>query len=854
MYHKYRLGRTAYACGVTILTERFVLTAAHCTYERWKKLPADRVFVKVGLSNLDSPEDHMRQFEVDKITRHKQYNMDTFENDIALLKLSWEITYTNYIQPACLWQGDSELSKIISKIGFVVGWGLVDGYSLPKELSETTMPIVSRKKCMESDKRHYNKYYFKSKTFCAGCYNGSHTSHGDSGGGLYMRMGSSWVLRGIVSNAKINASTLKIQSDSYTIFTDVAYYLNWIKKKVPAIPYLAVDTKLITETDFDYMNCSKVTYPSGTQQEREELVNLAYILNGSQSAETAESCGEKKTVVQQLIANGYKTFTGSWPWHGAMFRRYKDGAILYTCGVTIMTEQFVITAAHCTFDGENKLLADHVLIKVGINNLDSPERHVQQHDVDVIIRHEDFNNITSENDIAILKLYSEITYNSYIQSICLWQGDTQSSKLISQVGYIVGWGLNEDYRMPQDLNEATVQIVSRRECIESDRSHFSKFSFESKTFCAGHRNGTQITQGDSGGGLFIRVGLNWVLRGIVSNALLDDDLLHVSEDSYVVFTDVAFYMSWIISKVTIMTRSTIDIGPIAEHPGSTSLANSGSQANLLEIANCGKDKYPSETPEEVKGYLNQYPWLAVVEYINMNTRVLEVVCHGVLIHPSFLITAAHCVQKKRLSVIRSVRLNDYDLNSVTDIFQIDGETNTLLTATRIAVSSVFIHPDYDTLKFESPSIAVIKLHKPTTTTPICLAPRDATDLPKDKKFTIIGWKRYNRSKKPMIRNEVQLVSFAECRRKYAAEKIVLDSTGGQVCGTFSRDDDSSSCSRYLASAPFQYVMNGPFEGRYFLAAISSFGHKNCSFAELPDVFTNVAHYSDWIYEKVRQNE
>ena len=101
-----------------------------------------------------------------------------------------------------------------------------------------------------------------------------------------MRMGSSWVLRGIVSNAKINASTLKVQADSYTIFTDVAYYLNWIKTKVPDIPYLAVDTKLITETDFDYGNCSKVTYPSGTQQEREELVNLAYILNGSQSAET----------------------------------------------------------------------------------------------------------------------------------------------------------------------------------------------------------------------------------------------------------------------------------------------------------------------------------------------------------------------------------------------------------------------------------------------------------------------------------------------------------------------------------------------------------------------------------------
>nr|XP_029720064.1 transmembrane protease serine 9-like [Aedes albopictus] len=581
---------------------------------------------------------------------------------------------------------------------------------------------------------------------------------------------------------------------------------------------------------------------------------LALISFGSQSAEAAGNCGEKKTVAQQLIANGYKALAGSWPWHGAMFHRYRKGATVYVCGVTIMTEQFVITAAHCTIDPNErqKLPANRVFVKVGISNLDSPERHVQQHDVDLIIRHEEYDEVTFENDIALLKLYSEITYNNYIQPICLWQGDTQLSKIVSQVGYIVGWGLNEDYKLPQDLNEATVPIVSRRECIESDRNHFSKFYFESKTFCAGHRNGTHAAQGDSGGGLFMRIGSNWVLRGIVSNTKAHPDTLKVAADSYVIFTDVAFYMRWINSKVTIMTSFTIDIEPIIEPPGTPSLAGSDSQANLLGIANCGKDTYPSGTPEEVKGYLNQYPWLAVVEYINMNTRVLEDVCHGVLIHPSFLVTAAHCVQKKRLSVIRSVRLNDYRLDTVTDIFKIDGKTIST-TATRIPVRGISIHPDYDTPKFAN-SIALIKLDKPTTTTPICLAPRDATDLPRDKKFTIIGWKRSNRPEKPMIRNVVQLASFADCRSKYAGEKLVLDSSGGQVCSTYSHDDDSSSCSHYLGSAPFQYVKNGPFEGRYFLAAISSFGHSNCKRDEYPDVFTNVAHYSDWLYEKVKQNE
>nr|XP_029720523.1 chymotrypsin-like protease CTRL-1 [Aedes albopictus] len=280
MFHRYRLGRTDYACGVTILSEQFVLTAAHCTFDRWQTLPADRVFIKVGFCNLNSPEDRMRQIDVDKIIRHEEYNRDSFENDIALLKLYSEITYTSYIQPVCLWQGDTELSKIISKIGYVVGWGLDEAYNLPNQLSEATMPIVSSTECKMRNNLHHYKFYIESKTFCAGRRNGTFVSHGDSGGGFYMWMGSNWGLRGIVSNAKLNASTLKVQADSYTIFTDVAYYSNWIKTNVPDIPYLAVDTEQTTEIEYegkpnllDLRNCGMYTHPSGTQEEGEELVN-----------------------------------------------------------------------------------------------------------------------------------------------------------------------------------------------------------------------------------------------------------------------------------------------------------------------------------------------------------------------------------------------------------------------------------------------------------------------------------------------------------------------------------------------------------------------------------------------------
>ncbi|KXJ84360.1 hypothetical protein RP20_CCG009420 [Aedes albopictus] len=121
MFHRYRLGIVGYVCGVTILTEQFVLTAAHCTYERGSQsLPANRLFVKVGFSNLDSPEDRVRQFDVDKIARHEEYDMDSFENDIALLKLSCEIIFTNYIQPAA---GTALMSAMETvEVDCICGW------------------------------------------------------------------------------------------------------------------------------------------------------------------------------------------------------------------------------------------------------------------------------------------------------------------------------------------------------------------------------------------------------------------------------------------------------------------------------------------------------------------------------------------------------------------------------------------------------------------------------------------------------------------------------------------------------------------------------------------------------------
>ncbi|XP_055637679.1 polyserase-2-like [Toxorhynchites rutilus septentrionalis] len=581
-----------------------------------------------------------------------------------------------------------------------------------------------------------------------------------------------------------------------------------------------------------------------------DITLIFAVLSILADAASADTCGQKKVIAQQYISHGYRAIAGAWPWHGAMFHRYQRSSS-YACGVTVLTEQFVITAAHCTIDpvGEQRLPASRVYIKVGLTNLETAGKYSQDHDVDKIIRHDDYDQSNFENDIALMKLYTEITYTNYVQPICMWQGDTALGKIVKQVGHIVGWGLDENFGLPKNLNEATVPIVSKQDCLDSDVNHYSRVYHEQKSFCAGYSNGTAAGPGDSGGGLFLRVGNNWVLRGIVSNGRSDPNTLKIDSTSYVVFTDAAHYISWIRKHVTITASVSIDTDPV-DIP-SPLASDSAEQANLLGIRGCGKDSYPVGTPEELKRLLNQYPWLAVIEFLNLNTRVLEDVCHAVLIHPRFLLTAAHCVQRKRLSTIRSVRLNDYRLDTINDIFEMDGRT-IRTTSERISVHSISAHPEYDNPKFAN-NIALVRLEQATSMTPICLPARRAT-LPTDKTFNIIGWKKNSRVEKPMIRNVVQIADFNGCRKKYAETNIPLDTSGGQICSTYNHDDGENDCSHYMGAAPFQYSWNSPLEARYFLAAISSFGHANCKREDFSDVFTNVARYADWIYEKVKRNE
>jgi len=167
-------------CGGTLYKANYVVTAAHCS----DFVTAGQVQVLTGTRNLDGTG--VRR-NVLSISIHPSWNPSTFNNDVAVWRLS---TSATGIPLASLATADPAVGTAL----LATGWGaLTEGGSFPINLRKVSLPMVSRTNC--NDANSYNGQ-ITTNMLCAGRDSGGIDScQGDSGGPL--ARGS--VLTGIVS-------------------------------------------------------------------------------------------------------------------------------------------------------------------------------------------------------------------------------------------------------------------------------------------------------------------------------------------------------------------------------------------------------------------------------------------------------------------------------------------------------------------------------------------------------------------------------------------------------------------------------------------------------------------------------
>nr|XP_029133939.1 uncharacterized protein LOC109987560 [Labrus bergylta] len=798
-----------HVCGGSLINKEWVMTAAHCFFSA---SPTDWQ-VSLGRQNLQGENPNEVTKSVDTIILHPNYDSVTSDNDIALLRLSTPVQFTDYIRPVCLAAGDSTFNN--GTDSWVTGWGAVqEGVSLPfpETLQEVQVPVLGNRQCNCLN----GVGTVTDNMICAGVLAGGKDScQGDSGGPMVNQQGSIWVQSGVVSFGFGCA-----RPNLPGVYSRVSRYQSWIESLISSDkPGFVQFTFNGLDADSSY-TCPGLPPPVITPTTAEPEGTTP---DSGSTASSAELCG--MTPLNTRIVGGEDAPPGSWPWQVSL--QIFGG---HVCGGSLINKEWVMTAAHCFFSAS----PTDWQVSLGRQNLQGENPNEVTKSVDTIILHPNYDSVTSDNDIALLRLSTPVQFTDYIRPVCLAAGDSTFNN--GTDSWVTGWGAVQEgvsLPFPETLQEVQVPVLGNRQCNCLN----GVGTVTDNMICAGVlAGGKDSCQGDSGGPMVNQQGSIWVQSGVVSFGFGC-----ARPNLPGVYSRVSRYQSWIESLISSdkpgfvqFTFNGLDadssytcpglpppvITPTTAEPEGTT-PDSGSTASSAEL--CGMTPLNTRIVGGEDAPPGSWPWQVSLQIFGGH------VCGGSLINKEWVMTAAHC--------FFSASPTDWQVSLGRQNLQ--GENPNEVTK---SVDTIILHPNYDSVTSDN-DIALLRLSTPVQFTdyirPVCLAAGDST-FNNGTDSWVTGW--------GAVQEGVSL-PFPE-----TLQEVQVPVLGNRQCNCLNgvgTVTDNMICAGVLAGGKdsCQGDSGGPMVNQqgsiWVQSGVVSFGF-GCARPNLPGVYSRVSRYQSWI--------